>query len=66
MEWVLIVYIYPEQNKFKSSSQDGVLITSIPGFSSHEDCILAGNAIVDLVEGTNKEVRYLPIGRKKI
>lgn len=47
MSWVLILYIYAGA----LSNGDSVALTSIPGFATEQECLIAADKAEDLASG---------------
>lgn len=55
MTWILILYFYAGA----MASGDSVTVTNVPGFTTQESCMQAGEATKPLVSGSFKNVRYV-------
>lgn len=53
--WVLILYIYAGA----LSTSDSVSLTSVPGFTSEQACLVAGKKSNDLVSLSQKNNRFI-------
>ena len=61
MNWILIIYIYAGV----LANGDSVAITTIPYFSSKQECMQAGNNAKELVNGSTKVYKYVCINKEK-
>lgn len=52
MNWILVIYIYAGA----LASGDSVAITNVPGFTTRQACLRAGDEAKSLVSGANTKV----------
>lgn len=59
--WVLIVFAYVGP----VSDNDSNSLTSVPGFTSVQECTAAGEAAKQLASGTTKVIRFACVKQTK-
>jgi hypothetical protein len=60
MNWILVIYIYAGV----LANGDSVAITTIPTFSTKQDCNQAGKEASNLVSGSSKVYRFVCLSKE--